>query len=90
MQNGGKSIQPTGGRGLKISCRQTENWTYHKTKEDRYDVSDDGLLQKQNIKGQICVLMFSSFVVKGKGAMEYTFRAVTHSPGILIWRIEVI
>uniref|UniRef100_H2VDH5 Advillin n=2 Tax=Takifugu rubripes TaxID=31033 RepID=H2VDH5_TAKRU len=32
--------------------------------------------------------MFSSLVVKEKGAMEYTFRAITHSPGILIWRIE--
>lgn len=76
---------------MKISSCQTENWTNHETKEDRYDVSDDGILQEPKSKGQSCVLMFSSFVVvKEKGAMEYTFRAVTHSPGILIWRIEVI
>lgn len=30
------------------------------------------------------------FLFKTKQAMEYTFRAVTHRPGILIWRIEVI
>lgn len=34
--------------------------------------------------------LFPDSLLETESNMEYTFRAVTHRPGIIIWRVEVI
>lgn len=46
-------------------------------------IQNDFLIQKKDTKAARVLLNHPS-------NMEYTFRAVTHSPGIIIWRIEVL